>query len=231
VLSQLSSAYYASPSLGARPSEGEEPTPDPYHGVVTGRCRRPGRAAPAPGKRRTAWKILLLRRRSMQTGMQRAARRALAGTKSDFAGCVVQWMPNLDAAASIGNAGPQCCRECLPENQIRGQCIASHGWVQLKRCVLGSEAVTQMLCSVASISAPMRCVCSAGTECWQQQGLECGPLGLEAVTGSARPSCWASITVEQVASLAHSHRDGGVGHGLAGHDRQIVLHIHDSVVS
>jgi hypothetical protein len=85
LLSQLSSAYYA------QSSEVEGPTPDSCHGVATARCRRPGRAAQRLTSEGTAWKTMLLRRSSMQTG--NAARRPLAGSKSDFAGCVVQSMP------------------------------------------------------------------------------------------------------------------------------------------
>lgn len=65
-----------------------------------------------------------------------------------------------------------------------------------------------MLCSVASISFPMRCLVSAFAEC-SQQGLTRGPLQI--VSGT-RPLRWASLRWRRLQFL-RLHHDGGVEHG------------------
>jgi hypothetical protein len=43
------------------------------------------------------------------------------------------------------------CRNCLPEYQFRGQCIASHGWVQLERCGWVCSSYTDVVLSGINI--------------------------------------------------------------------------------
>jgi len=73
--------------------------------------------------------------------------------------------------------GPQSLSKMSPRgpNSWAVHCLLRMGAAEA--VCAGSVGVTQMLCSVASISVPMLCFLSARAEC-SQQGLECDPLQL-----------------------------------------------------
>jgi hypothetical protein len=102
------------------------------------------------------------------------------------------------------------CRNCLPEYQFRGQCIASHGWVQLERCGWICSSYTNVVLSDINIVSHAVPHLSAFAECSQQR-LKRGPLQLQAVRGrcAGHPLRWRML------QFLRLHHDGGVEHGRA----------------
>jgi hypothetical protein len=93
------------------------------------------------------------------------------------------------------------CRDCLPEYQPCGQCIASHGWVQLDRCGWICSGYTNVVLSginIVSHAVPRLRLCRVLAARTQTRSAT--------IVSGTRPLCWAFITVENVAILTLASR-------------------------